>query len=108
MNCLFLYRRSDTTKIFFVKWLPIKNSPLALPFVPFVFFHHIKQMFYVFYTMILFRATSEGNHTIVTELLASGYRNLGAKDPDSRTALHLAVIHKQVHGIFLVLTGTQS
>ena len=58
--------------------------------------------------MILFRATSEGNHTIVTELLASGYRNLGAKDPDSRTALHLAVIHKQVHGIFLVLTGTQS
>ncbi len=43
------------------------------------------------------RATSEGNHTIVTELLASGYRNLGAKDPDSRTALHLAVIHKQVH-----------
>jgi len=39
---------------------------------------------------LLHRASTEGNFIVVSELLASGYRNLAAKNHDSQTAMHLA------------------
>ena len=39
---------------------------------------------------LLHRASMEGNNVVVTELLASGYRNIDAKNQDSQTAVHLA------------------
>ena len=39
---------------------------------------------------LLHRASTEGNIVVVTELLASGYRNIDAKNQDSQTAVHLA------------------
>ena len=39
---------------------------------------------------LLHRASMEGNIVVVTELLASGYRNIDAKNQDSQTAVHLA------------------
>lgn len=45
-------------------------------------------------TNLLHRATKQGDITVVTELLKSGYRNLDAKDQDGRTAIHLACMYK--------------
>jgi len=39
---------------------------------------------------LLHRASTEGNLVVVSELLASGYRNLTSKNQDSQTAVHLA------------------
>ena len=39
---------------------------------------------------LLHRASMEGNNVVVTELLASGYRNIDAKNQNSQTAVHLA------------------
>eukprot|EP00092_Neocalanus_flemingeri_P028200 GFUD01030624.1.p1 GENE.GFUD01030624.1~~GFUD01030624.1.p1 ORF type:complete len:807 (+),score=129.29 GFUD01030624.1:58-2478(+) len=39
---------------------------------------------------LLHRASTKGNFIVVSELLASGYRNLTAKNHDSQTAVHLA------------------
>ena len=39
---------------------------------------------------LLHRASMEGNTVVVTELLASGYRNIDAKNQESQTAVHLA------------------
>ncbi|GFV19457.1 tyrosine-protein kinase Shark [Trichonephila clavipes] len=43
-------------------------------------------------TNLLHRATKEGELTVVTELLKSGYHNLDAKNQEGQTAVHLASI----------------
>jgi len=52
---------------------------------------------------LLHRAASEGNAVVVSELLASEYRNLSAKNHESRTAVHLASLHGHLEVLKLLL-----
>jgi len=52
---------------------------------------------------LLHRATLEGNMTVLTELLGSGYRSLEAKNQQGQTALHLATSNGHQGALELLL-----
>ena len=54
---------------------------------------------------LLHRATKEGNLTVVSELLRSGYRSIDAKNESGQTAIHLAAILNRIEILRLLIQG---